>query len=161
MPLIRPLKALGPVIVGMGPAAQKASLDTVTKSTTALKNVVAANGVRHRIKGRSGKHVPLGAMSNVKTFNDKPVGLVKGIPDGFWSIVEHGSPPHTIRPRAGTKRKAGVAALRTPYGPRASVRHPGHRPQGRPWLTSMTEGRPIVRRIQHVEAATGFYKAFT
>src|SRR5690349_15577503 len=101
---VLPLSALPPTMTRMGKAAQAANVETVKESTRRLNAIVVANGGRYKLRGRDGKRVPLTAMSNVRAVGDKPVGWVKGIPEGFWVIVEHGrGGGYLVAQRAGGK----------------------------------------------------------
>lgn len=192
MPAVRSISALRPSVLAMADAATQANIEVVRKATVALSTVVEANGRRFKIRGRDGRKWPLEAANDVRVFGDfnKPVGQVRGIPEGFWEIVEHGSSPHLIvsnkgRGGVGRTTRSGRAAakfmtssqvlrrfatgdslgalqpLRTPYGPRQFVHHPGHGSIGRPWAESMAVGPTIVGETLVAEQFKAQFRAFT
>jgi len=148
MPLAgRPISSLGPTFSKMGNAAAKANVEAVERSTKKLGVVVDAQGSRFHIKGRGGARVPLSAKTDTRAFNNRAnkvvvTGAVRGIPEGFWHIVQEGSGPHLIAPRGtikGSGKRYFANALKayengtTPnravkLGPnfRPIVPHPGH-----------------------------------
>lgn len=158
MPYVRPISALGPHIEGMADRAQAANAHVVKQATFGLRTVVANNGGRHHIRGRSGKMVALGAKADVLLFGATPVGQVQGFPEGFWSIVEHGAGAHKISRRKTTRRSGPGKMLSTPYGPRWSVNIAAQGPHGKPWATSMVEGEPVVQQILAVEQTLALVK---
>lgn len=192
MPGTRPLSALRPSLLEMADAAQRATIETVRKATIAVKVIVDEKGGKYKIRSRSGKKVPLSGVADVKVFGDfnKPVGVVKGIPEGFWALVEYGSGPHLIvsnKGRGGVGRitRSGRVAkrfytpsqvmrrlgngdslgalqpLRTPYGPRQFVNHPGHRSIAHPWEFSMALAPAVVGETLQYEQGKALIRAFT
>jgi hypothetical protein len=177
----RPLSTLGPTFSKMGNAAARANVEAVERSTHKLGAVVNAEGVRHRIRGRRGNKVPLGAKTDVRGFSSQTQGLVvtgavRGIPEGFWHIVEYGSGPHLIwgrgrsgrglTPKGAMRRyESGdpfntTRPISTPWGPRQFVYHKGHGSQGTPWATSMRIGAPMVANEMQYEQQRALTKAF-
>lgn len=168
---------LDPTFQKMGSAAQKAAAEAVAKSTRKLSFIVNAHGSAHRIKGRNGEYVNLGARADVRGWNNYAknavtwTGAVRGIPEGFWVIVEYGSARHLMTTRgerttrSGRKVMGKYAKGKTlrlfseghsfsdlkplgnqagGFGPYQWVMHPGHGPQGRPWESAMAEGAPVI-----------------
>lgn len=168
----------------MADAAQRANVAVVQKGTMKLAAIVEANGSRYHVRGYNGQRVALSAKQDVRAFNGRSGtvhrGAVRGIPEGFWEIVEHGSRPHLITSRKGrggvgrVTRSGRTAArfftsrqvlrrfaegdtlgqlqpLRTPYGPRQFVQHPGHGSIGRPWAQSMLEGGKVIGETMETE----------
>lgn len=114
-------------------------------------------------------------------------GAVQGYPEGFWAIVERGSDAHVIVSRKlrqqSTTRSGRVRTqigartlqrrleqgkslqdlkpVRTPYGPRQMVRHPGHRALGSPWETSMRQGAQPVADAIAADEFKQLVQAFT
>ncbi len=177
----RPLSTLGPTFSKMGNAAARANVEAVERSTKKLGAVVNAEGSRHHIRGRRGNKVPLGAKTDVRGFNSQSKGLVvtgavRGIPEGFWHIVEYGSDAHLIWGRGKSGRGLTVkGAMRrysagdpfnttrpisTPWGPRQVVFHRGHGSQGKPWAASMRIGAPLVANEMQYEQQRALTKAF-
>ena len=177
----RPISSLGPTFSKMGNVAAKANVEAVERSTRKLGAVVTAQGSRFHIKGRSGSKVPLSAKTDVRGFNNRAskvvvTGAVRGIPEGFWNIVEHGSGAHLIAPRGtvkgGSKRyfknalkayENGTGSQRAlKLGPnfRPIVAHPGHGTIGRPWEAAMAIGRPLVANEMAYEETRALAKAF-
>lgn len=176
---VRPLSSLGPSITNMGQAAQRANVDVVKRSTTKLHGFVQASGGRYRLRGRRGNRVPLAAMSNVRAAGTSPVGMVKGIPEGFWHIVEYGrGGGYLVASRTtsgGKARRGGQATLlrnfasgesmglkpiRTPYGPRMFARPGPHGSIGRPWRLAMDAGAPAVADTLEYEQFKAQSRAF-
>lgn len=179
MPTVRPLSALRQSIFEMADAAQKANITAVRRATERLRDDVDRRGSRYTIRGRGGRPVPLGATADTKTFGDinTPVGRVRGVPEGFWHIVQYGSGAHVIttgRKKAGGrqsvrttvrrldtgKQTSGLSPVRTPYGPRQYVRHPGHRTIARPWDASMAVAPEIVGEALAYEQTKAMTAAF-
>jgi hypothetical protein len=170
----------------MANAALRAETATVRRMTDVCDSIVDDEGGRFRIRGRYGQKFPLEGKGNVKTFASKdgvPLvrGAVRGIPEGFWVIVQEGSYRHVITSRKNrqgqgrTTRKGRqvdrfmtfgqvtrsiqkgaslnkLRPVRTPYGPRQYVIHPGHGQIGNPWRKSMD--RSADRLPQVLEAET-------
>lgn len=105
---------------GAGLAAETVLLAEVGK---------AAPGLRLRGVGRTGAKV--GVRHNVRGAKS-PTAIVRAV--GPLHLIENPSKPHEIQPR----KRGGKKALSTPYGPRASVQHPGVRNPKRPWA----KGKP-------------------
>ncbi len=172
----------------MGDAAKRANVEAVERSTKKLGVVVEAEGRRFHIKGRGGKKVPLGAKTDVRGFNGANglvvTGAVRGIPEGFWTIVEYGSAPHTIvrakQGENGRRRKVSEKSLlkRITEGTAlndvpllsngkggnfvaAYALHKGHDPLGKPWEASMRLGAPLVANEMQYEQQRALIKTFT
>ena len=178
MPAVKSVSMLGPTFTAMSDAAAKANVATIRDATKELAVIVNAHGARYRLRGRGGQRWPLAAKSDVRGFNtaggDTVVrGSVRGIPEGFWHIVTYGSGPHIIT--RGGKRSlsaklrqfedgelgSGLKPIRTPYGPRQFVHHPGHGTIGRPWEAAMAQGAPKVAETVAAGQFKAQLKAFT
>ncbi len=192
----RPSNALAPTITGMGNAALKAETATVRRMTEVCESIVDTEGAKFRLRsGSNGRRYPLEGRGNVRVFGSRdgvPLvrGAVRGIPEGFWVIVEEGSYQHIITSRKGRdgttgltrKNKAKARALgigattrriqrgqslgrlqpvRTPYGPRQFVNHPGHGPIGNPWGDAMAESEDRLPKVLEVESARRMVEQFT
>lgn len=164
----------------MGDAAKRANVEAVERSTKKLGVVVEAEGRRFHIKGRSGKKVPLGSKTDVRGFNGANglvvTGAVRGIPEGFWTIVEYGSDAHLIWGKGRGRNMSRRGALRrlesgdpfnttkplnTPWGPRQFVMHKGHGSIGTPWAAAMRVGAPLVANEMQYEQQRALIKTFT
>jgi|APFre7841882793_1041355.scaffolds.fasta_scaffold14204_2 hypothetical protein len=186
----KPLSALGPTFTKMGEAAQRGIVSGVEAGTNVLHRYVTVNGAAYHIRGRRGDKVRLTAKKNVRGFKSSQGAVVRGavfgIPEGFWAIVEHGSGDHIIVSRqlrnarttkSGKVRTsigartvsrrieqgksfADVRPVRTPYGPRQFVHHPGHRPIGSPWERSMRQSAQPVADAIAADEAKQLIKAF-
>lgn len=164
---VKPLSALGPSISALGDAAAREAFTATQDATRALKVIVDSHGSRYHIKGRNGNPVKLTASADVRDFKTGAgrtvfTGKVVGVPAGFWAMVEYGSGAHIIARRGAVKAssktyfgralkqfEAGTLGskqkpIRTPYGPRQYVRHPGHGPIGRPWESAMRQAKQPV-----------------
>jgi hypothetical protein len=185
MPAVRTLSAMGPTFTKMADAAAKANAEAVERSTRKLGAVVDTEGGRHHIKGKGGKRVPLSSKVDVRAFTTTKgatvvSGAVRGVPQGFWSIVEHGTTgPYIIAPRGtikGSSRTYFNRALRgmesgTLYRSRRAIKiggnfrpfvsHPGSKPSGKPWELSMRIGVPLVANGHAWEERKALTKAFT
>jgi hypothetical protein len=178
----------------MGRASLQAETATVRRMTDVCDSIVDDEGGRFRIRGRTGQKFPLEARGNVKTYASRegvPLvrGAVRGIPEGFWAIVQQGSFRHIITSRKGrggvqrqlrsgrqaarflsvgatTKRiqrgqsLGRLQPVRTPYGPRQFVNHPGHGPIGDPWGKSMERSRVRLPDVLQVESAKRLVERF-
>jgi hypothetical protein len=180
MPAVKSVSMLGPTFTAMGDAAQKANVATIREASNTLALIVSAHGGRYRLRGRNGQRWPLTAKADTRGFSTTAGatvvrGSVRGIPEGFWHIVTYGSGPHLIVRSNGRKKSrssllrafesgelgSGVKPLRTPYGPRQFVHHPGHGAIGKPWETAMTQGAPKVAEIVAAGQFKAQLKAFT
>ena len=191
MPAVRPLSALRPTLFAMADEAQRANILAVKAATERVKDDVARRGRRYTLRGRGGKQVPLAARADVKVFGSlsTPVGMVRGVPEGFWHIVQYGSGAHLITSTKGrggvgrvtrsgrvasrfytssqTLRRFGAGEslgalqpLRTPYGPRQFVHHPGHRVIARPWDAAMEMAPDLVGETLAYEQTKAMTAAF-
>lgn len=177
---VRPLSALGATVTKLGATAKATNVEVVRESTSALGKVVNANGIRYRLHGRGGRRVPLTAAWNVRASGTNPAGMVKGVPEGFWHIVEYGRGGGYIvasrQTSSGNRRRGGQASLiqafgneqlgqlkpiRTPFGPRQWARPGPHGSIGKPWASSMLAGRPIVTRINATTQARALARSWT
>lgn len=144
-----------------------------------MATITNRNGSRFRLRGSKGNRVPLEAKADVKAFTTRSdslvlVGQVKGIPEGFWNLVEYGrqrrylvysrspksGPPRTTK--SGKVRKdyltknqvqrrfnsnqslRELKPIRTPYGPRQYAIPGPHGPIGNPWARSMEESGRLI-----------------
>lgn len=99
------------------------------------RRIVVAEGRQFHVRTRARKPIPLGAKLSTTTAKR---ALVEGSPQGFWSIINVGSKRHRIeRKLKGSGKKRRAQLLRTPYGPRPYVLHPGHSAVGHPWNAAM------------------------
>ncbi len=191
----RSLSDLDPTFTRMGSATQKAAAAAVRKSTAKLSVVVDKWGRSHHIKGRSGRNVQLTSKMDVRGWRNYSkdavvwTGAVRGIPEGFWVIVEYGSPRHLITSRGERVTRTGrkvsgkysaskrlrlfgeghtfsdlkpLSAQRRggSFGPYQWVMHPGHGPQGRPWENAMREGAPMVAEEMALTQQRELVRAF-
>jgi hypothetical protein len=168
----------------------KASADMrtlpVPPMTRATAKIVRDKGARYHVKGRNGDRVKLVARGDVKDFGGSAVGRVRGIPPGFWRIVEEGSDPHLIVGRY--RRQSGIGPRRrksnarrtvlrildsdSTFGASSPIRvggigyrqfahHPGHGSLGKPWASGMTEAKDKIRREYESVLAKTMTKALT
>jgi len=178
----------------MGRASLQAETATVRRMTDVCDSIVDDEGGRFRIRGRTGQKFPLEGRGNVKTYASRegvPLvrGAVRGIPEGFWAIVQEGSFKHVITSRKnrqgqGRTTRSGrqvdrfmtfgqvtrsiqkgkslnkLRPVRTPYGPRQYVIHPGHGPIGDPWGKSMERSRVRLPDVLQVESAKRLVERF-
>jgi hypothetical protein len=80
---------------------------------------------------------------------------VKPTPSGPWKVLDEGAKPHTIK----AKRRNRSSVLRTPYGPRRSVRHPGTRGKGTWDEASNRIARETPKRV-HIEVRKALGRVF-
>lgn len=147
-----------------------------------MVTITNRNGSRFRLRGSKGNRVPLEAKGDVKAFVAQRaagnafvvVGQVKGIPEGFWHLVEYGrqrryllysrfaksgqqrvSKSGKVRKDYLTKKQvqrrfnqnknlADLKPIRTPYGPRQYALPGPHGPIGNPWARSMEESGRLI-----------------
>lgn len=164
----------------------RANIKSVTDSTEAVRKQVDSEGRRFHIKARNGKRVVLEGVKDVRGFNSyaqggtKWVGRVRGIPEGFWTIVEYGTWRHIITARGGRVTRSGRAVMGKyskgktlrlfgeghafsdlkpvsagkggNFGPYQWVMHPGHNPLGNPWEVAMRAATHDVDKIHELTA---------
>lgn len=128
-------------------AANAAALAAKTVLLASLDTAVS--GRRLSRVGRNGAR--LGVRYDVKGVGS-PTALVRAT--GPWHLIENPIKPHEERPKA--KRRAGKKALSTPYGPRASVQHPGVKNPKRPWA----KGRPAANAAAEKTLGRTYRAAF-
>jgi len=182
---------------GMAEAAQDSRTFVVRSMTEGVERIVDANGARYHIKARGSRQpIRLEGRSDTAVFRTKAggntaVGAVRGIPAGFWSIVEYGSYRHLItstKGKGGAQRvtKAGNATrfltirkttkiasggkgslgvlgplLIPGIGYRQFAMHPGHGPIGKPWATAMLEAEPVAHQINAIQTGVEMVRKFT
>lgn len=127
--VVETVDAFRAVVGAAGDIGTKAIVDEV-------RDIVIDEGHRFHIRARkTRKAIPLGAKTAKSTAGR---AVIEGAPWGFWSIITSGSKAHRIERKAIGDGKNRRALLRTPYGPRPYVLHPGHGSIGRPWAQAMT-----------------------
>ena len=182
MPKQKSIGMLPSELARLADASVRANFEATKKATVRLGVIVNTAGSAHRIKSRGGKPVTLSAKTDVRGFTQaagKVVvrGAVRGIPEGFWRIVEDGSAPHLMTARGNRITRSGrvvsgrytkTQTLRKfgeghafsdlkPLSNRATggnfisqwVMHPGHGPQGKPWEQAMARATTGVPEIHH------------
>jgi hypothetical protein len=103
----RPWQVAGPMFQQMADETAKANARYIKIVCDDIAAVVDANGSKFRLRGARGNKVALEGKSDVKAFftqgdrSFKVVGAVRGLPEGFWHIVEYGSGRHLIYSRRG------------------------------------------------------------
>lgn len=132
-----------------------------------------------------------GDVQTFGTRDGQPVvrGAIRGVPEGFWVIVTEGSRKHVISTRrqrgAEVRYSSGgairrsisvrqqnrmignrantnrLAPIRTPYGPRQWVMHPGHGPIGQPWNLAMLQASQRLPQVAEYETSRRLVQAFT
>lgn len=167
MALFTSAAQFGAHIVSIGDRVPAATEAGVRAGTRAGVKVVAHHGARVALHSR-GRRVPLGAKAFVGGSGADTVGSVDGTPAGFWTIADKGSRRHLIvakgatvgpqlgtgrgRARRSTSRAVDARLLRTPYGPRRFVRHPGHRQIVDLWAPAVADAIGDVRDAQRTAA---------
>jgi hypothetical protein len=102
----------------MTAATAKAALEVTTDARTAIR---AESGGDMVLSGMGAK---VGARYEILKGGDHPAAIIRAT--GPMQIIESDTKPHVIK--AGgrkSRRRKGSKVLSTPYGPRASVHHPG------------------------------------
>lgn len=132
------------------PSAQAKALRTAGQAIFAAE-AAAATGGDGRLSNVGANGAALGVKTSVTTKENASLVTFKA--SGPWQLVEYPIKPHVIAskrytgPRKGRgervaaghrKLRAGyvghdLAAIRTPYGPRMYVNHPGVKVPKRPW----------------------------
>lgn len=111
---------------------------TVKRSVQAALASGGVSGGRLRGVGTKGGRV--GVRYDLKTANRaNPAVLIRAT--GQMQLIENDTRPHEITPRA----RRGKRALSTPYGPVASVQHPGTHGK-RPFEKGVLAAMPLVKR---------------
>lgn len=123
------------------------------------RDIVADEGSRFHIRARKTRKAILLGGKTAKTTAGRIA--VEGVPVGFWSIITHGSGAHRIeRKLLGRGKNRRAQLLRTPYGPRPYVLHPGHSSLGRPWAQAMTRVEAMPDAVFSVPVAKVLDKAW-
>lgn len=100
---------------------------------------IGQDAPRRRIAGGS-----VGVQDRTLRRGPNPAVMVKA--KGPLHLLANPTKPHTIETRraSGSRRQAsGALALRTPYGPRYTVQHPGTRGKDT-WHKGVDKARPLV-----------------
>lgn len=177
----RPISAASPTFKAMADESARRTARMVKVICDDINRVVNNQGGKFKLRGSKGTPVQLEGRSDVKAFSTQSEqlvvrGAVRGIPEGFWQIVEYGRGGdylvYSKMSRQGTTgtTKSGRAKrqfltrsqvdrriakgrslgdlkpVRTPYGPRQYTRPGRHGPIGKPWETSMVLSQPLVMR---------------
>lgn len=79
----------------MADAGQRINLRYVQMTVKDMAQVTSQIGSRHRLRGRNGQRIPLEGKGDARGFQTRDnglrvVGVMRGIPEGFWHIVENG-----------------------------------------------------------------------
>lgn len=126
--------------------AKEAADDAILAAGKHARVLIANEGARHFVRARrTRKPIRLGAKLGPRT--SKQI-YVDASPKGFWVIIEKGSKFHRIERRfTGSGRNRRARLLRTPYGPRPYVLHPGHRSIAHPWEQAMMKVRTMPATV--------------
>lgn len=156
----------------VGLEVQKANRTATDRAAFAAKNIIAAeiqkaSGGDNRLSGvGSAPGARVGVRYDVKGTRN-PTALVRAI--GPLHLLENPTRAHVIIPKATGRSKgrtkdarraakqelysalfggqyAGQKPMRTPYGPRYRVNHPGTSNPRRPWAKGLERARPLVKR---------------
>lgn len=175
----RPWEASGELFEQMADATLKVNRRFLQIVTAEMVTILNQNGGRYRLRGSRGNRVPLEGKADVKAFQTRDAGLkvvgkVKGIPEGFWNIVEYGRGGRYLvysrygkggKQRVSKKGKtmqnylttkqvqrrfnqqgtlADLKPILTPYGPRQYAMPGPHGPIGNPWRRSMDASAALL-----------------
>jgi hypothetical protein len=178
----RPWPAAGPMFEQMADETTKVNARFLHFVIAEMVTITNRNGSRFRLRGSKGNRVPLEAKGDVKSFVSQRntgnalvvVGQIKGIPQGFWNLVEFGRQRRYLSyskfakdgqqrvSRSGRVRKdyltkkqvqrrfnkneslRDLKPIRTPYGPRQYAMPGPHGPIGNPWARSMEESGRLI-----------------
>src|SRR5207342_3186323 len=95
-------------IASYGAKIEGKSRSATLAAAEAARLVVEQQGSRFHIKGRRGGGVHLGAVvEGPFGYAGQWIAYLKPVPAGFWSMIEHGTRAHTIRPRRGRQGAGG------------------------------------------------------
>lgn len=152
-------------------AKKAASLSAVTRESRAVfeREIRRASGGDMRLSKVGAKGAAVGVRTSKTKTDTKETVLLQA--SGPMQLLESKIKPHIITskkyggPRAGRGERvaAGTARLRqrstqrreavirTPYGPRAYVRHPGVSNPKRPWAKAEKDVLKLIPRIQTQE----------
>lgn len=175
----RPWEASGELFEQMADETLRVNRRFLQIVTAEMVTILNRNGGRYRLRGSRGNRVPLEGKADVKAFTTRNdglvmVGMVRGIPEGFWNIVEYGRGRRYLvysrygkggKQRTSKKGKtmqnylttkqvqrrfnqqgtlADLKPIRTPYGPRQYAMPGPHGPIGNPWRRSMDESAQLL-----------------
>lgn len=170
----RPWEASGEMFEKMADEVTKVNRQFLRYVVGEGATILNQNGGRHRLRGSRGNRVPLEGKGDVKAFTTQKnglvvVGKVRGIPEGFWNLVEFGRQRkylvYSKKSKTGQLRTSRSGKVRqdfltkkqvqrvfnrsqslnmlkpilTPYGPRQYAMPGPHGPLGNPWARSMRE----------------------
>ncbi len=187
--------AAGEMFDRMADATARANANFLSIVCGNMAAVVDEEGSRYKLRGARGNQVQLEGRSNVRAFltSQRQVvvrGAVAGIPEGFWSIVEHGRQRRYLvyskSSRSGKKRisKSGkvrqefltlkqvqrrfnqnktladLKPIRTPYGPRQYAMPGPHGPIGKPWKNAMRRSAPLLEQDLVETAGAAMVRTF-
>lgn len=92
---VRPISTASPTFKAMADTVAKQNARVVRVVCQDINRVVNDQGGKFKLRGAKGNRVPLEGKSDVKAFATQSQqtvvrGFVRGIPEGFWQIVEYG-----------------------------------------------------------------------
>lgn len=142
--------------------AGKSGVEQVSLELTkrARRNIASASGGDSRLSGVGARGAKVGARYKIRGTTDNPSALVTA--DGPLHLIERDTKPHaemSRRANPASRRRSGPKALVTPYGPRASVQHPGTRGQ-HPFERAVDATAPDALRIFQRELGRALSRAF-
>lgn len=188
----RPITDMPKVVAQMRRAADTIPEEIVPRVSEAIKFEVMLQGRPYKLRGHTGAKFPLGATTE-KASTGRPgekSRWVKGIPSGFWRIVEDGTNRHLIAGRhrkgsgnrftangalgaftRGAERGADSFNMGTPVnylgnsrgsneGWAQFVDHPGHGPIGHPWARAVARSDKIVEEVHEQYSRATLARAF-
>jgi len=187
----RPITDMPVVIRHLREATTGIPEATVPMAAEAIKFAVKLQGAPYRLRGQKGGRFALGATTEKASTGraGEKSRWVKGVPAGFWHIVEEGSNKHLIAGRhrkgSGNRFTAGGAlgaftrgaergdsfnmgnpvnvlghSKGTNEGWAQYVVHPGHGPIGRPWKRAEALAPAIQKEVVDNYARTQLTRAF-
>lgn len=192
----RPISTASPTFKAMADTVARQNARVVRVVCDDINNVVNDQGGKFKLRGSKGNRIALQGKADVKAFATQTQqtvvrGFVRGIPEGFWQIVEYGRGgdylvfSRTNRQGSTGTTKSGRAKrqlltktqvsrrlakgqslgdlkpVRTPFGPRQYVRPGRHGPIGKPWQTSMRLSEPLVLRDMAQVQGVALIRKFT
>lgn len=141
----------------IGPRMQSQLRQGVNRASLTVAESVRAELLRAGVKGGRLSGVGLKGAKIGVGFN------VKGTRGGGTSLIKMRGPAHLIerdtKAHAIAPRRRGKKALATPFGPRASVKHPGTKGK-HPWEKGSTRALPVARQIISRHMRSSLKEAF-
>ena len=142
----------------MPQAARAGVLGMVKLTKASVKSQLGAAGVGSRLSGVGKSGARIGVRDDGIKGTVNPSAVVRMT--GPAHLIENPTKPHTITTKKSRNRRGGKAkALKTPFGPRASVNHPGTKGK-KPWQKGIAVAKPMLGKVFQDEVGKSLRRTF-